>query len=82
MYLKGERAPGEYWASVNNCLFLIFIKSSSSILNYVSATLLHHNLKLYESVPRTGLTLFWVTTPLEHTPICGVGGWGKEFWTN
>jgi hypothetical protein len=68
---------------MNNCFFGIFMKSTSSILNYVSvaasitmATPLHHNLKLYESTPRTGRTLFWVTTPLKHTPICGVGGGG------
>ena len=24
----------------------------------------------------TGRTLFWVTTPLKHTPICGVGDGG------
>ena len=40
------------------------------------ATPLHHNLKLYETTPRTGRTLFWVTTPVKHTPICGVGGGG------
>jgi len=62
-YVKGERAPGEYWAA-----------------SITMATPLHHNLKLYETTPRTGRTLFWVTTPLKHTPICGVGGGGEEFW--
>ena len=39
-------------------------------------TPLHHNLKLYEATPRTGRTLFWVTTLLRHTPIGRSGGWG------
>ena len=69
------------------CFFGIFMKSTSSLLNYVSvaasitmATPLHLNLKVYEATPRTGRTMFWVTTSLRHTPICvlreewGVGG--------
>ena len=64
IYVRGERAPGEYWAA-----------------SITMATPLHHNLKLYESTPRTGRTLFWVTTPLKHTSICGVGGGEEEFWT-
>ena len=39
------------------------------------ATPLHHNLQLYEDTPRIGRTLFWVTTPLRHTPICV---WGRS----
>ena len=67
------------------------MKSTLSLLSYVSgeasitmATPLHHNLKLYEATPRTGKTLFWVTTPLPHTPICVLReewGVGEEFLT-
>ena len=57
IYVKTERAPGEYKPA---CITM--------------ATPLHQNLKLYETTPRTGRTLFRVTTPLKHTPICGVGG--------
>jgi len=59
IYVKGERAPAEYWAA-----------------SITMATPLHHTLKLYETTPRTGRTLFRVTTPLKFTPICGVGGGG------
>ena len=61
IYVKGERAPGEYWAA-----------------SITMATHLHHNLKPYEDTKRIGRTLFWVTTPLKHPPICGGG---EEFWT-
>ena len=54
--------------SMNNCFFAFIMKSTSSLLNYVSvagsitmAKPLHHNLKLYEATPRTVRTLFWVT---------------------
>ena len=28
IYVKGERAPEEYWATMNNCFFRIFMKST------------------------------------------------------
>ena len=72
---------------MNNCFFFFFVKSTSLLFNFVSvaasitmAIPQNYNLKLYEATPRTGRTMFWVTTLLRHTPICvlreewGVGG--------
>ena len=86
IYGKGERAPGEYWASMNNWFIFYFheihfltpqLCICGSI--YIHATPLHQNKKLHEAIPRTGRTLFWVTTPLRHIAICVWGG--EEFST-
>ena len=39
------------------------------------ATPLHHPLKLNEAKLGVARPLFWVTTPLRHTPICVGVGW-------
>ena len=40
------------------------------LIHITKTTHLHPNLKFNEASLRTGTPLFWVTTPLWHTPIC------------
>ena len=65
------------------CTYLHEIPSPR-FLNYVSvaaSTYQHGNTSPSspKATPRTGKPLFWVTSPLRHTPICVLreeGGWG------
>jgi len=86
IYVRGESAPGEYCASMNNCLwnfhkihFLNYVSVAASI---TMARSLHNNLQLYEATPRKGRTLFWVPTPLRYSHLYTEGEVrGGEFST-
>ena len=77
------------WGFHEHLLLSIFMKSLPSLLNYVCiyasichmATPLHHHLTLNEATLRTGSQLFWVTTPLRHTPVCVWGERGGDYLT-
>ena len=94
VYVKGVRAPGEFWlscrVSMNICCF-VFSWKWNPLINYVSAvaasitmaTLPHHRPKLIGATPRTEKPLFWVTTSLIKATVTPdfVGpfyGWEKE----